>query len=154
MARTKISSLKQLHTALRSLSIAEFMRLSPHGRSAYGALFDELDVEDEMPELPAPAPRRLPSSPPVPAPGQVSVFPPGEGFKHLQPVSRVEDVPGWARALVSLGFDSGLAEDALLGRREVWVKGDTRTNMEAVGFTFDPGESARVGNVHADVYAA
>ncbi len=156
MARNRIANLKQLHTALRSLSIAEFMRLSPHGRAAYGALFDELAEEDE-PELalPAPEPPRslLPRTrPPSNPPPVASVFPPGEGFKRVQPVANAADIGAWVRAATGLGLSQDLAEDALTGRREMWVRGRTRESMEQVGFTFDPGEASRVANVTEDVY--
>lgn len=161
MARNKISSLKQLYTALRSLSIAEFMDLSRQGRLAYGAMFDELreqfEKDDELALAGAPEMRALPRHTPVPSfpPGSIfSVAPPGGGFLKVQPVARVEDLPVWVRAAQTVGIDPGLAQDALAGKRELWVTGDMRKIMEQVGFTFEPGEAVKVANVGTDVYAA
>ncbi len=169
MARTKgISTLKQLRSALRTMTLSEFMQLSPHGRSAYGALYDELEADygEDAPALPAPdpEPKRLPSRPPV----QGSLYPqspslppansmppaPGAWFK-MRPLDGDQEPKPWARALSIMGVDEEVANDVLLGGREFWATDGSLHTLRNCGFQFEtvsgPEKQANVGH---DMYVS
>ncbi len=153
MAR-KISTLKQLRTALRSISLSEFMQLTRQGRIAYGALFDELEdsfqaeEEPDAPSLPAPEEiRRLPSSPPT---GGASLYP-REGFCRLQPPQEGVPIAPWVAMLAMMGVDN--PEAYLAGQRELWARGGALQNLRMSGLAFsDPPDTARQPNLGADLY--
>jgi hypothetical protein len=142
MARTKISTLKQLRSALRSLTLSEFMLLTRQGRAAYGALFDELEetfTDEDPASLPPPEePRRL-SAPP---------------YHKLQPLPPDQPVAPWAAALSTMGIEIHSAEGALQGQRDLWAKGSALKTLREAGLAFEdqpsipPPPGAGAGDLH------